>query len=406
MEKNEKAFDELDDIFWNKYDNIQKAFEENLSNYQLVIKYLKEVLAELERHFLNINSIIQDSFPKKTTKFNEIFHLLNSTIKFHFDNNQKFINYTLTNFEKFSAQLKQVSPIYSDFKQFAEMYSSHQKKFNKIKEKFIESASLVESKTIEKIQKKNEKQTDDNNIISKKLKKDVQDNLKKYQMSIEETNKKREEFISKQKKLIKLDIDLEQLNINLYYGTLNQFLSLIKDKTIAFVNNSIFIQYQKQLEGKNINKEIQDFFIAIKSNGKNDEKKSIVFEGYKTKLDYDKCTNHEEFNTYDETLSFINKNLKEVFDTETLEKEKIKGNLRDWIKKFFEFDEKNIEIDKSTIEQYYFKALKQPFTHKSFLKIVTDMRTSTHFNRNKQLINLLGETLKIILDEAKKNKDY
>ena len=297
MEKNEKAFDELDDIFWNKYDNIQKAFEENLSNYQLVIKYLKEVLAELERHFLNINSIIQDSFPKKTTKFNEIFHLLNSTIKFHFDNNQKFINYTLTNFEKFSAQLKQVSPIYSDFKQFAEMYSSHQKKFNKIKEKFIESASLVESKTIEKIQKKNEKQTDDNNIISKKLKKDVQDNLKKYQMSIEETNKKREEFISKQKKLIKLDIDLEQLNINLYYETLNQFLSLIKDKTIAFVNNSLFIQYQKQLEGKNINKEIQDFFIAIKSNGKNDEKKSIVFEGYKTKLDYDKCTNHEEFNT-------------------------------------------------------------------------------------------------------------
>ena len=292
MEKNEKAFDELDDIFWNKYDNIQKAFEENLSNYQLVIKYLKEVLAELERHFLNINSIIQDSFPKKTTKFNEIFQLLNSTIKFHFDNNQKFINYTLTNFEKFSAQLKQVSPIYSDFKQFAEMYSSHQKKFNKIKEKFIESASLVESKTIEKIQKKNEKQTDDNNIISKKLKKDVQDNLKKYQMSIEETNKKREEFISKQKKLIKLDIDLEQLNINLYYGTLNQFLSLIKDKTIAFVNNSLFIQYQKQLEGKNINKEIQDFFIAIKSNGKNDEKKSIVFEVYKTKLDYDKFTNH------------------------------------------------------------------------------------------------------------------
>ena len=198
-------------------------------------------------------------------------------------------------------------------------------------------------------------------------------------MSIEETNKKREEFISKQKKLIKLDIDLEQLNINLYYGTLNQFLSLIKDKTIAFVNNSLFIQYQKQSEGKNINKEIQDFFIAIKSNGKNDEKKSIVFEGYKTKLDYDKCTNHEEFNTYDETLSFINKNLKEVFDTETLEKEKTKGNLRDWIKKFFEFDEKNIEIDKSTIEQYYFKALKQPFTHKSFLKIVTDMRTSTHF---------------------------
>jgi hypothetical protein len=34
------------------------------------------------------------------------------------------------------------------------------------------------------------------------------------------------------------------------------------------------------------------------------------------------------------------------------------------------------------------------------------MRTSTHLNRNKQLIDLLGESLKIILEEARKNKDY
>ena len=45
MEKSEFSFDESDEIFWNKYENIQKNFEEILSYYQLSIKYLKDVLS-------------------------------------------------------------------------------------------------------------------------------------------------------------------------------------------------------------------------------------------------------------------------------------------------------------------------------------------------------------------------
>ena len=405
MEKSELSFDLLNEIFWNKYENIQKNFEDILSYYQLSIKYLKDVLAEIEHYSFSLNNINADFLTKKNSRFNDILNLFNNTIKFNIDNSRKFINNTINNFEKYNSQLKQLTQHYSTFKQFSETYTSQQKKFNKIKEKFIDSASLVESKTVEKFQKRNEKQFDENNIISKKLKKDVQDNLKKYQACIEETNKKREEFILKQANLIKDDIELEQLDINIYYNVIGNYLSLYKDKTINYINKHMK-KLLKQLQEKNLEKEIKEYFSSIKSNGKNDEKNPIVFEGYKTKINYDNCSNGEEFDTYLETVNFLEKNIKEIFDNDTLEKEKLKGNLRDWIKKFFSFDDKSIEIDKNVIDEYYYNALKQPFTHRTFLKIVTDMRTSTHFNRNKQLIDLLGESLKIILEEARKNEDY
>ena len=405
MEKSELSFDLLNEIFWNKYENIQKNFEDILSYYQLSIKYLKDVLAEIEHYSFSLNNINADFLTKKNSRFNDILNLFNNTIKFNIDNSRKFINNTINNFEKYNSQLKQLTQHYSTFKQFSETYTSQQKKFNKIKEKFIDSASLVESKTVEKFQKRNEKQFDENNIISKKLKKDVQDNLKKYQACIEETNKKREEFILKQANLIKDDIELEQLDINIYYNVIGNYLSLYKDKTINYINKYMK-KLLKQLQEKNLEKEIKEYFSSIKSNGKNDEKNPIVFEGYKTKINYDNCSNGEEFDTYLETVNFLEKNIKEIYDNDTLEKEKLKGNLRDWIKKFFSFDDKSIEIDKNVIDEYYYNALKQPFTHRTFLKIVTDMRTSTHFNRNKQLIDLLGESLKIILEEARKNEDY
>ena len=405
MEKSELSFDLLNEIFWNKYENIQKNFEDILSYYQLSIKYLKDVLAEIEHYSFSLNNINADFLTKKNSRFNDILNLFNNTIKFNIDNSRKFINNTINNFEKYNSQLKQLTQHYSTFKQFSETYTSQQKKFNKIKEKFIDSASLVESKTVEKFQKRNEKQFDENNIISKKLKKDVQDNLKKYQACIEETNKKREEFILKQANLIKDDIELEQLDINIYYNVIGNYLSLYKDKTINYINKHMK-KLLKQLQEKYLEKEIKEYFSSIKSNGKNDEKNPIVFEGYKTKINYDNCSNGEEFDTYLETVNFLEKNIKEIYDNDTLEKEKLKGNLRDWIKKFFSFDDKSIEIDKNVIDEYYYNALKQPFTHRTFLKIVTDMRTSTHFNRNKQLIDLLGESLKIILEEARKNEDY
>ena len=403
MEINKESFD---DILWNKYDNIQKQFDENQPYFQTLIKYYKEVLNEIDRHITNLSNIKGESQIKKFTKINDIFHLFNLCINLNLENHKKFITNTITNLETYISKLKQIVPVYTEFKQNIELYTLQKKNFNKIKEKFHESALLVETKTLKKVKKKNENQTKNPVEISNKLKKEVSDNLKKYQTSIEKTNQKREEFISKQKNLIKLYVEMEEFNINLYYTILNDFLSLEKDKTISFLNNSKFKKLQTQLQEKDVEKEIKEYFNEIKSNVNNDEKKAILFEGYKSTIDFDKCTKNEDINTYAETVDIIDKNFKEIFDGITLEKEKLKNTIREWIKKFFDFDEKNIDIDQDIIDEYYYKALKHPYTHKSFLKIITDLRTTSHFNRNKQLIDLLGESFKIILAEAKLNKDY
>ena len=403
MEINKESFD---DILWNKYDNIQKQFDENQPYFQTLIKYYKEVLNEIDRHITNLSNIKGESQIKKFTKINDIFHLFNLCINLNLENHKKFITNTIINLEKYISKLKQIVPVYTEFKQNIELYTLQKKNFNKIKEKFHESALLVETKTLKKVKKKNENQTKNPVEISNKLKKEVSDNLKKYQTSIEKTNQKREEFISKQKNLIKLYVEMEEFNINLYYTILNDFLSLEKDKTISFLNNSKFKKLQTQFQEKDVEKEIKEYFNEIKSNVNNDEKKAILFEGYKSTIDFDKCTKNEDINTYAETVDIIDKNFKEIFDGITLEKEKLKNTIREWIKKFFDFDEKNIDIDQDIIDEYYYKALKHPYTHKSFLKIITDLRTTSHFNRNKQLIDLLGESFKIILAEAKLNKDY
>ena len=403
MEINKESFD---DILWNKYDNIQKQFDENQPYFQTLIKYFKEVLNEIDRHIINLSNIKGESQIKKFTKLNDIFHLFNLCINLNLENHKKFITNTIINLEKYISKLKQIVPVYTEFKQNIELYTLQKKSFNKIKEKFHESALLIETKTLKKVKKKNENQNNNPVEISNKLKKEVSDNLKKYQTSIEKTNQKREEFISKQKNLIKLYVEMEEFNINLYYTILNDFLSLEKDKTISFLNNSKFKKLQTQLQEKDVEKEIKEYFNEIKSNVNNDEKKAILFEGYKSTIDFDKCTKNEDINTYAETVDIIDKNFKEIFDGITLEKEKLKNTIREWIKKFFDFDEKNIDIDQEIIDEYYYKALKHPYTHKSFLKIITDLRTTSHFNRNKQLIDLLGESFKIILAEAKLNKDY
>ena len=402
MESNTESYE---DILWNKYENIKKKLDDDLSSYTIAIKYFKEYLIEIDRHILNLSNIKGDSELKKFSKLNDIFHLFNLCINLNQENHKKMINNIISNFEKYISFQKKLVTVYSEFKQYMEIYSTQQKKFSKIKEKFNESASILETKTLEQVQKKNEK-VSETLERTKNFKKNTIDNLKKYQSSIEEINKKREECVSKQKNLIKQFYEFGKFDINMYYDIISNFLSLEKDKVIVFLNNSKFNKLQKQLEEKNIEVETKNYFDNIKPSDKIDDRKEILFEGYKSKINFDNYSTIDEYNTYIELMDIIKKNYKDIYDENSLEKEKMKSNIREWIKKFFEFDEKSIEIDQSVIDEYYFKALKQPYTHKSFLKVVTDLRTTYNFKRNKQLIDLLGKSFKIIIDEAKNTNDF
>ena len=401
MENNNESYE---DILWNKYDHLQKRLIEKSLYYQSTIKYFKDVYNEIDKHKINLELINNEGKLNKPTKLDEIFNIFKDFMKFFLESHKKLINRIITNLQRFVMGIKKENPIYSDFKQFFHNYQIEQRKFNQIKEKFHESALEAETKTLKKVQKKNEKKTNELVDLSKKLKKEVGINLKKYQTSITELNKKREEYNSKQTDLIKYYVDTEKKELIMYYSILNDFLKIEIEKIIKYFYQDKFNNLSEKNKNKDIDKELEESLKKMKSNEKKDEK--ISFE-YKSNIDFDKCLENEDFNAYAETVDIIKKNFNNIYEGITLEKEKLKNNIRELIKKFFELDkvEKSNEI-KEEDEKLYFNSLNDPSTHPTFIKLMTKLRTNSKFNRQKKLIEILGKSFKIVLDEGEKNTSY
>jgi len=281
MENNEESYE---DILWNKYDYLQKRLGEKSMYYQSSIKYFKEVLSEIERHYVNLTLINTEVNLKNPTKLDELFKLFKDSMYLILDNHKKYILKVVQNIEKYLSEIKKENPIYNEFKQCYHNYQAQQKKFNQIKEKFHESALEAESKTLKKVQKKNEKKTNEQIDLSKKLKKEVQVNLKKYQSSLEEINKKREEYNTKQTILIKFFVQIEKSELNMYYSVLNDYLKLEREKTIKYFYQEKINNLVEKNNTKNIDKEVEINLKKMKSNEKKDEK--ISFE-YKSNIDFD-----------------------------------------------------------------------------------------------------------------------
>ena len=181
MENNNESYD---DILWNKYDHLQKRLGEKSLYYQSSIKYFRDVYNEIEKHKINLELINNEVKLNKPTKLDEIFNIFKEFLKFFLENHKKLINKIINNLQKFVTGIKKENPIYNDFKQFFHNYQIEQRKFNQIKDKFHEIALEAETKTLKKVQKKNEKKTNESVDLPKKLKKEVGTNLKKYQTSL------------------------------------------------------------------------------------------------------------------------------------------------------------------------------------------------------------------------------
>ena len=98
--------------------NQQKNFNDQLTYYQMMIKYFKDILIETDRHISALNVLMEDSNIKTFSKLNDIFRLFNFFVKLSLENHKKFINNNISYFEKFITQHKQLVPIYTDFKTY------------------------------------------------------------------------------------------------------------------------------------------------------------------------------------------------------------------------------------------------------------------------------------------------
>jgi hypothetical protein len=100
---------------------------------------------------------------------------------------------------------------------------------------------------------------------------------------------------------------------------LNDYLKLEREKTIKYFYQEKINNLVEKNNTKNIDKEVEINLKKMKSNEKKDEK--ISFE-YKSNIDFDKCLENKDFDTYMETVGIFKRNFSKIYVDITLEKEK------------------------------------------------------------------------------------
>ena len=416
MEKKKDNHQSPEENLWKKYDTIQKTINDKSNYYTSAMKYFKDVLLEIDKFqiqmaLLSNNSVINKENLKESVKLNELYNVVKETINNTLEAHKKVIGKILNRIKSFISVLKKdkdkekdknkdgnnnSNSLFNEFKMNFNSYQSQLKKHNQIKDKFHESQIELENILIKQFEKKIETKLD----IPKKNRDKIDNNLKKYLTSIEETKKFREQYIDKRDKFINFYISVEEKELKMYYEVLNEYLKCEKDQMLKYFNEGKLVSLKEKNEKKSIYSEM----FQLKKKMKNFEKKDgeIKFEN-KTNINFDKCFENGLFDAYVSIVQIIKESFDHnIYSDINIDEEKNNYIMRGLIMKLFE-NEKNIkEEDKKA----YINCLKNPLTHKTFIKVLNKLRTNSSFKRTKDLILLLGQSFIIILEEAEKKKDF
>lgn len=396
MENDEEYF--INNL-WERYDKLQKDLDLKIESYQILQRYLEFIKAEIDKHEVSLRLKRTDINFKKNFRFCELFSLFENLYFDSLNNHKKFIKTIFDNLSKFIPKAKEIKNIYNDFKQIVQNFKLEKNKYIESKAKYHESAIEVETITLEKI--KNYEAVD----ISRKLKEKVEINLNKYQSCLNDFNKIIEEYNSKQINLIKYYVEIAKCDLNIFYSTINNFINIERDKTVRFLCSDIINQLVMKNAQKDILLEMKEKLKRKKNDINRKPMKPFKFEEHKSKIDFDSCFDNEEFNNYLDALDVIKNKYSVKFEVD-IDIEKKKNSFRELLKKFFELDSQNSELSEENINQYYDYLNKIPSTHIIFIKVLSKLRTNSNFKRNKNLIEILGKSVLILLEGSEKKNDY
>jgi hypothetical protein len=120
-------------------------------------------------------------------------------------------------------------------------------------------------------------------------------------------------------------------------------------------------------------------------------------------LEFFKCKNKKEFDIFALTVDTINKYIdKDIFPDYNYAQDSKKFNIGQLIKKLFEEKE---DIDEK-IANDFLESLKDTSIDKYVFIVLSQLRTSSRFQRSKSLIELLGKAFNILLRNAQRKKLY
>ena len=399
MEKNESDYHSL---LWNQYENLQNMIQQKYVYFEGKLKLFKDISAEYSNIFVNMKKHfdvdIKQKRPKEILQYQEIFDILTYYINNALNNQKNIFDHIVSYIDVILNKYEKVKRNYNEFKEYLPKYTSEKEKFIKTKEKYHKSALQSETSLLNFYKENLNKNTTLN--IPKKYFKETLENLKKYQIGIENVNNKRKIAIDQQEKLINYYSSTNQMEIKIYYQIVNDFFKIehknnLESYYVEQVNN-LKTNYDKH----NIKEESWQKLSELKSNEKPDPE--FIFEQYQSNIDFDKCKEKEEFQANVETVKMIKSQLDNAFNDFTVEREENKKNMRELLEKLFNSKEEITDTDKQTFINY----LDDTATHHLFLVVLSKLRTNNEFNKSKKLIELLSESINKILESSEAVLDY
>ena len=262
-------------------------------------------------------------------------------------------------------------------------------------------------KTLEKMYRDNEENKVDKSKNESKIKKTIdylKNTYKKYHDLIKEINKKKEEKINNEKKLL----DFYQKSDIILFNSLNEkvwkFVGLItkvNESNIKLMNELIEI-YRKI----DINEDTKDFINGY-SNVKSQEE-FFVYEPYipEAKLDTEKVATDEKeceaLNINYRIIAELKKDFHDICPNINMEEENEKCKLRDITQKLFD--------PKVKVNNEEFNKVISWLPNKKFRKFIivtfSNQRTKGRYERSGRVVFSLGKILNQILSLAEKDKNY
>ena len=402
-----------------KYSKFSTKYKLNKDQLQKKIKFLNnafslfnEQIKLYESILKNLNSkkkiFIENENMKEKDYIYTIVKLIYENFELMMNSDCEMIKELVSNLSFLLESLKKENKkLDSELEFIYNVLKEEKIKLEKKKKAFYESIDNYETKLLEKIDdiiKQNPNQN-----LKELLYQDIESlnepktHYSDYRRSIAIVNKITMEFNNREKLILDTFDNIDNISNSVISNILKKFLE----------NQSI----KNDLSSKNIIK-IKDFIIINNDNILNNKEKDnylavnkysfdiIEFENFESKkINFLNIRTNSEFKKYVWVVELLNANIGNIYPNYSYDKENKRNAVRETITKLIENPDTNkiSEEDKVII----FNSIKNNEDNQTlFLNILNRLRSIGSYKRNKEVVELIGNSLNIMLTSLSINKNY
>ena len=397
---------------WGRYSNLHDRLQKKIAYLSSVLNNFTDVQKVKREYYKKVKPLLKDGNNLQKSGENEFQNVV-SIVN---NNNEKFIEYEdemyrdiIQCIKDLVDKMKKEKGYYDDFIKNLMSYNDQKKNMEKLKKTYHDSTLHAERTTIDLKEFEIKKKINDTEVINKQIKQlegistsclvIAAKDCKNYVASLDAVNKFRVKLNNQQKELLNMYQILEREDGELYSKVIN-IINNNRKKILELTNGDIQ-GTESILSNINVDRDLEALVQKLKKGHYPEEE--IKYEHYPTEIDFDKSNDVRDYKVYNETVktmkSYMGKDIFKDYD-ESLEEKK--NRVRELVTKYFDLNKTTDDKDKEELLQY----IKDPRTHKLFLITLSKSRTNNRFCREKPVIELLADILKIILNDAEKSKNY